>query len=136
MSRDELEELQRDQTKRSKYFRHLEIRGLATQFLMAGFDTTASALAFSLFELAHNQQVQDGVYAEIREALEGRTFDQMDLSHIMELRKLDAFVSEVLRVHSIVILNTRVVTAKQGRTVMANGKPVHLPHGCVVNHNP
>lgn len=48
---------------------HSEILGSIVSFFGAGFETTASTMSFTLYELAFHQDIQDLVRSEIKNAL-------------------------------------------------------------------
>lgn len=110
----------------------LEIRAQMTFLFLAGFETTSNTLSFCFFELAHNQPVQQQVYEELRE-LRSRLNDDKTISYtdLMGLKKLDAFVSEIMRIYSTVTEHNRMVVAKKG-VVLPTNPPITLPYHTVV----
>ena len=66
---------------------------------------------WTLIELARNPEVQDTLRAEFRSAL-GATDDPADIQRVNTLPYLDAFTSEVLRVHPVVPDLTREVSSR------------------------
>lgn len=65
-------------------------------FYIAGFEATATAIAFALYDLARHPEHQDTLYNEIQTHLTGKKLT-MDL--INELSFLDCVVAEALRLH-------------------------------------
>ena len=71
----------------------------ASTLLFAASDTTSSAVARILHQLALNQDVQTRLRQEIRDAVKekGRPVEQWDYDELMALPYLDAVVRETLR---------------------------------------
>ncbi|CAG2102111.1 unnamed protein product [Medioppia subpectinata] len=65
-------------------------------FFIAGYETTATALAYCTYELALNPDIQDRLVAETREAFSENTGD-IDYETVIRLPLLDAVISETLR---------------------------------------
>lgn len=77
------------------------IFGNTRMFLLAGHDSTAGALAGSLWEIAKSQTVQARLRAELDAAMEKvDTSSSLPYRDLMQLRYLDAVVKEALRLHS------------------------------------
>src|SRR5690606_34922847 len=67
------DELEREQNELkeiigSKYLSEEEIMAQAMVFFLAGYETTASTLSYTLFELAKNPDIQERLYQEIQAA--------------------------------------------------------------------
>lgn len=73
-----------------------EIRDQAVTLLLAGHETTANALAFALYLLAHNPEVDARVSAEVDEVLAGRLPGPDDVDRLPTCR---AVVAESLRLY-------------------------------------
>ncbi|KAL3157249.1 hypothetical protein ABBQ38_001484 [Trebouxia sp. C0009 RCD-2024] len=74
-------------------------------FFAAGYETTAHAIAWALFELAADPSLQDRVRQELAAAGLAPTpghppLRHLDFSDLSKLKMLDAVVKETLRVHS------------------------------------
>lgn len=67
-----------------------------TSFYIAGFEASATTVAFVLYDLARHPEYQDTLYNEIQTHLTGKELT-MDL--INELPFLDCVVAESLRLH-------------------------------------
>lgn len=76
-------------------FTDIELRDQLMALLLAGHDTTSSALAWTFHELAHNEPLQDRVIAAV---------DAGDDEFV------DAVVKETLRRHTIITATARKVT--------------------------
>lgn len=111
----------------------LEIRAQMTFLFLAGFETTSSTLSFCFYELAHNQPVQQELYDELNELKGGlANEDSINYADLMGLKKLDAFVSEVMRIYSTVTEHDRKVTNKDG-VVLPTNPPMYLPRETVIS---
>nr|CAH0107693.1 unnamed protein product [Daphnia galeata] len=64
-------------------------------FLLAGFDTTASTLTNSIFQLARNPHVQEKLYDEINSRIE--EFGQVSHEMILNFPYIDQVINEVMR---------------------------------------
>lgn len=89
-------------------------------FLAGGFETTATSLAFILYELAKNQEEQEKVYKELKRIQ--RLKEELAYEDIQELTRLDMVTSECLRMYPpLVLFTTRVCT--QDTTLMGEFFP-------------
>ncbi|KAL1466000.1 hypothetical protein MTO96_026948 [Rhipicephalus appendiculatus] len=103
-------------------------------FLAAGFETTATTLAFILYELSRHPEEQDKLFEEIK----SQPTDHSDYDSVQKLKRMDMVISECLRLYPpLVLFTTRVCdkdTALAGFTVPA-GAHILLPTWHV-HHNP
>ncbi|KAH8263081.1 hypothetical protein KR044_004094, partial [Drosophila immigrans] len=89
----------------------LSLEQLAAQlfvFFIAGFETSASSMSYTLFELAKNDDIQHKLRTEIQSVLQKHgklTYDAM-----MEMTYLDQVVSETLRKHPAGVSLTRIAS--------------------------
>jgi cytochrome P450 len=94
------------------------IHGNVRMFLFAGHDTTASTLAYALWELAKSTQVQQRLRQEVDQLFESSADENNPSStQLMQLHYLDAVVKETLRLHAPVgVARTAVddITLKKG----------------------
>ncbi|KAH8291270.1 hypothetical protein KR054_010210, partial [Drosophila jambulina] len=88
-----------------------ELAAQAYIFLVAGFETSATTMAFALFELACNQDVQDKLRAEIDGVLEKQN-GKLDYDSMRELTYMEKVVDECLRKYPVVGLINRVTTQR------------------------
>ncbi|XP_013405417.1 phylloquinone omega-hydroxylase CYP4F2 isoform X2 [Lingula anatina] len=115
-----------------------DIRAEADTFLFRGHDTTASALAWTLYSLAKYPDHQKKVQAEVDNLLaerENKEFTWNDLHDGMPY--LSAFLKESMRMHSPVPLIARTLT--QELTIDGHVVPVGTKIDiCIhqMNHNP
>ncbi|XP_013142501.1 PREDICTED: cytochrome P450 3A19-like [Papilio polytes] len=69
----------------------------AAIFLQGGFDTTASALAFITYELAHLPDIQDKLYDEMIEIKRNSGDAELDIEQLQAAKYLDCVIKEGLR---------------------------------------
>lgn len=136
----QLEQVQRQHTEGAKYFRSfsdLEIRGHMTFLFLAGFETVATALSGCVYELAHKTKLQEELYQELRSTFDsdhlgaGKKFPKECYSDLLNLRLLDAFVSECLRLYSPILEHNR---RSVGSIELPNG--LRLSAGVPISTNP
>uniref|UniRef100_W5NJU7 Thromboxane-A synthase n=1 Tax=Lepisosteus oculatus TaxID=7918 RepID=W5NJU7_LEPOC len=72
-----------------------EILGQAFIFLLAGYETTSSTLAFACYQMALNMECQKKVFSEVDEFY--TRHDTPDYNNVQELQYLDIVISETLR---------------------------------------
>ena len=89
-----------------------ELRDQLVTLLLAGHETTAAALAWTLYELANHPDLQDEAYAAAREN---------------DDKYLEATLKESMRLHPVIASTARKLTRDQ----VIGGW--HLPAGTVVN---
>lgn len=77
-------------------------------FFAAGFETTASTLSFTLYEIAKNQEVQKKVHEEIDGFLK-RHNNQISYESLKELTYVDACIHEAMRLYPVLGVLTREV---------------------------
>ncbi|KAJ7441924.1 cytochrome P450 [Mycena galericulata] len=93
-------------------------------FLVAGHETTSTALTWALFALTQNLAAQ----TRLREELLGVSTDTPTMDELNELKYLDCVVRETLRVHAPVTGTSRVAMRDD---VVKLGKPFTDRHGVV-----
>jgi cytochrome P450 len=89
-------------------------------FLAAGHETAASALAWTLYALAHAPDAQ----ARLRAAL--RTCDMTDFQAVLDLPLLEYTVREALRLHAPVISTMRVYAGAASECFVPLQQPVRV----------
>lgn len=97
-------------------------------FIIAGRDTTAQALSWTILLLSENPEVEAKLVQEIRETLNGRspTYEE-----IKGMKYANAVFSETLRLHPSVPKNAKQAVKDE---VLPDG--VKVPKGCVVIWSP
>lgn len=79
-------------------FREHTLVAQSVMFLVAGYDTTASALAFSAYNLARNLQHQHKLRQELQELV--KEHGSINYEGIMEAKYLDAvLMGEIIYPH-------------------------------------
>ncbi|CAH2087335.1 unnamed protein product [Euphydryas editha] len=69
----------------------------AAIFLLGGFETSASVMTFTTYELAYNLEIQDKLYQELSEAVRRNGSEDFDIKVLSQLTYLDCVVKEGLR---------------------------------------
>lgn len=104
------------------------MRDMVLNFLIAGRDTTAQCISWTLFELTQHPRVVEKARKEIAQVCgEGRvTFE-----HIKSLHYIKAILDEGLRLHPSVPFDGKLCVAKD---TLPDGTVV--PAGCIVQYTP
>ncbi|XP_062560958.1 cytochrome P450 4d1-like [Armigeres subalbatus] len=100
----------------------LEIREEVDTFMFEGHDTTASAVVFTLFNIAKHPAIQQKVYDEIESILGKDPLKPIALSDLHDLSYLEMVIKETLRLYpSVPLIGRRCVeeTTIEGKTVPA-----------------
>ncbi|KAH8348599.1 hypothetical protein KR084_009055, partial [Drosophila pseudotakahashii] len=139
---DQLIELRAEDEEAAKKGKGLDLsKGLTLEqmaaqsfvFFVAGFETSSSTMAFCLYELALNKDIQDRVRDEIESVLEG---GEMSYDAIVKMTYLEQVIAETLRKHPVIsqlfrecnqsykVPNTELII-ENGTSVMI---PVHNIH--------
>ena len=95
-------------------------------FMVAGYETTSSALASSTYVLATQPDIQDQLRAEIDEQ-EWNEDNQVNYDTVMNMKYLDLFVREVLRMYPI---TTAALTRECNTSTNVCGHEIEK--GCVI----
>ncbi|XP_057367188.1 cytochrome P450 3A14-like [Daphnia carinata] len=105
------------------------IMGQSTLFMLAGFDTTATTLTNTCFQLAKNPDVQEALYDSIVAKME----DYDDVSHemVQDMPYLEMVIQEVLRFYPPLVRIERQCTKDysydNGRIKIKKGQIVTVP---------
>lgn len=83
---------------------HEEVRDQAGVMLLAGYDTTSTAMTFALHLLGHHPTWQDAVRDEVRSVLDGRPATTDDAPSLALTRRV---VDEALRLHPSAYITSR-----------------------------
>lgn len=81
----------------------------ALLFLIGGFETASSGMAFALHELAQNPDVQEKLFKEIKE-YNARKNGELDFNTIQSMVYMDMVISEVMRLWSAGFILDRTCT--------------------------
>uniref|UniRef100_A0A096LVW6 aromatase n=2 Tax=Poecilia formosa TaxID=48698 RepID=A0A096LVW6_POEFO len=115
-----------------------EIQAEANTFMFAGHDTTASAICWTLYNLARHPHYQEKCRQEVMELMQGRDGHEIEWEDLSNLPFTTMCIKESLRLHSPV----QAVTRKYTQDVALPGD-LTVPQGviCLVSlygthHNP
>lgn len=78
--------------------------------LMAGFETTASAISFAILMVAMHQEIQENAFNELRSVYDSQD-EETTYEHIQKLHLLDRILKESMRIFPIAYLIGRTPTA-------------------------
>ncbi|KAM4601832.1 cytochrome P450 4F3 [Polymixia lowei] len=87
-----------------------EIQAEANTFMFAGHDTTASAICWTLYNLASHAHYQDKCRQEVVELMQGRHRHEIEWDDLANLPFTTMCIKETLRLHSPVLAVTRQYT--------------------------
>ncbi|NP_001352494.1 cytochrome P450-6a17-like [Musca domestica] len=113
-----------------------EITANAFLFFVAGFETSSTALAFALYELARNQRAQDKLRTEIREIL-GKYEGQITYEGTQEMKYLEQVIMETLRKYAVLPQLQRMAKVDYDTNVpgyvIPRGTLVYIPVDAIQN---
>ncbi len=95
-------------------FDELVIVATAIVILVAGYDTTGTTLAFAIYELSKNPDVQERLRNEVEDVVGDA--EEITYDHIQSMTYLDQVISETLRYHTPIPFTQR-----------ATSKPYKIP---------
>ncbi|XP_044044523.1 cytochrome P450 4F3 isoform X1 [Siniperca chuatsi] len=87
-----------------------EIQAEANTFMFAGHDTTASAICWTLYNLARHDHYQDKCRKEVMDLMQGRNGHEIEWEDLSNLTFTTMCIRESLRLHSPVQAVTRKYT--------------------------
>lgn len=103
-------------------------------FLVAGYETTATALSWSIFWLSKHPEVQRKIKDEL---FEKRAQDDLTISIIDSLTYLDCVIKEVLRITPPVAVTQRTLTCDdrlpESGYLLRKGESVLVPIECLAH---
>lgn len=112
-----------------------DILGNAFVMILAGHETTANSIHFSLIELAINPKSQRGIQKEVHSIFGNKPSEEWDYeSNINTLLggMVGAVLNEQLRLMPPVIAIPKHVTKSSDQTIMLDGKKITLPAGATI----
>jgi len=116
----------------------VEIASQISAFLLAGNDTTGSAVTYFLYNIGRNQKAQEKLYEEIMNT-EVNSKGNIEYEPLFAMKYLDAAITESLRVFPADYVNLRVgsqdyVLGDTGITI-PKGVTIWIPHYSI-QHDP
>ncbi|XP_068612686.1 cytochrome P450 4F3 [Brachionichthys hirsutus] len=115
-----------------------EIQAEANTFMFAGHDTTASAICWTLYNLANHDHYQEKCRQEVADLMQGREAHEIQWEDLSQLPFTTMCVRESLRLHAPVQAVTRTYTRDMelpgGRTVPKGAICLVSIYG--THHNP
>ncbi|XP_068165517.1 cytochrome P450 4F3 [Antennarius striatus] len=87
-----------------------EIQAEANTFMFAGHDTTASAICWTLYNLAYHNHYQEKCREEVMELMQGRETHEIEWEDLSNLPFTTMCIRESLRLHAPVQAVTRTYT--------------------------
>uniref|UniRef100_A0A1B6MFJ7 Cytochrome P450 n=1 Tax=Graphocephala atropunctata TaxID=36148 RepID=A0A1B6MFJ7_9HEMI len=121
----------------------LEIRQQVDTFMVAGYDTSQTAMSFTLYCLSHHPAIQERVYQEIVHIF-GDSDRDATYQDLQEMKYLENVIKESMRVYPVSRFIARVccedITLKSGYVIPENSIVVVLTeamyHDPAVNPDP
>ncbi|MCJ1355146.1 MAG: hypothetical protein MMC33_005137 [Icmadophila ericetorum] len=115
-----------------------EIFGNAFVFLLAGHETTANSIHFSILLLAIHPHAQRALQRDIDRIFGSRPVSEWDYERdVPELFSglVGAVLNEELRIIPPVVAIPKYTKANQPQAILVDGKPCTVPGGTVINLN-
>lgn len=92
---------------------HIDAQGVQEEvdtFMFEGHDTSAAAITFILLLLGTHEEEQERVFQEIRDAVISNENEPLSITQFGDLKYLDCFVKECLRLYPPVAFISRELT--------------------------
>lgn len=111
---------------------HIDASGVQEEvdtFMFEGHDTSAAGITFILLLLGTDQEVQERVYQEIREAVIRNDNQPLSITQFGELNYLDRVIKECLRIYPPVAFISRELTEDiflEDNTKVPSGMMMHF----------
>lgn len=83
--------------------------GYSLSLFVEGFETSSSVLAFALYEMARNPDIQERLYEEISEILAEHN-DEFTFEALEEMKYLDCVIHETMRLNVVAPLISKICT--------------------------
>lgn len=113
-----------EQIKNPELVTDLYVRNETNTFILAGYDTSACCLSFTLFLIGLHQEVQNNIHNELDMVMAG---NEIDYQEIRDLKYLDCVIKESLRMYPPVPLIERAI--EEGGLDLGE---YHIPEGVAI----
>jgi cytochrome P450 family 4 len=68
-------------------------------FIFAGYDTSSTGLTFIFMLIAADDEVQDRIFQEVTDVLDGRSFDELKIQDYNNMKYMERVIKEGLRLY-------------------------------------
>lgn len=110
----------------------VEMAGYALTMFVEGFETSSSVLAFAIYEMARNPDIQERLHEEITEVL-ARHNNQLTFEALHEMEYLEGIIFETMRINVVAPMISKVSTKEYTLPLLeGQEKPVTIPPGTPV----
>lgn len=109
-----------------------ELASYSLTLFVEGYETSSSVLAFSIYELARNPDIQERLYEEISDVL-AKYDDEFTFDALQEMTYLDNVIQETMRIDVVAPLISRICTKPYTLPKLeGQDEPVTIPVGTPV----
>lgn len=113
----------------------VELAGYCMAMFTEGYETSSSVLAFAMYELARNPDIQERLYHEIEDVL-AKYNGECPFEALQEMEYLDMVIHETMRLDVVAPLLSRICTKEYTMPLIKGQKePVKLQPGTAVQIN-
>lgn len=110
----------------------VEMAGYALTMFVEGFETSSSVLAFAIYEMARNPDIQERLHEEITEVL-ARHNNQLTFEALQEMEYLECIIFETMRINVVAPMISKVSTKEYTLPLLeGQTEPVTIPPGTPV----
>lgn len=118
-----------------------ELAGYTLTMFVEGFETSSSVLAFAIYEMARNPDIQERLYEEINEVLAHHN-NVFTFEALQEMEYLECCIHETMRMNVVAPLISKIctkpytlpllegqkepVTVYPGTPVQINARAIHM----------
>lgn len=110
----------------------MELASYSLTLFVEGYETSSSVLAFAIYELARNPDIQERLYEEITDIL-AKYDGEFTFEALQEMEYLDNVIQETMRLDVVAPLISRICTKPYTLPKLdGQDKPVTIPVGTPV----